>query len=381
MVSRAACSPTRRPNLALDADGRLQRLRSARDQARDRLGRAREQAFDARRRAAPSAQPAATTALIPVSGGKDSTWQVVKCLEHGLNPLAVTWRTPARTAIGAAQPRQPRLASASITSTTRSTRGRGAVHARDASSATGDTGDPDAPGALQHPADASRCGSASRSWSGARTRRSSTAAPTRSARGFRLDDAWLRDVRRDATARRAADWVADELTERDLTPYFGPTGDELEAAGVLRRLPRLLLRRGTRRRACASRGDTASGARPRDAKTGYYDYADIDDDFISHPPLAQVATSSASRALFDNLSLEIRNGRMTRDAGDRGHPRRAATRRRTRTSHQFCALRRHHRREHFFEIAEHVPQPRRLERGATAAGIIDDFLIPDWEWT
>ena len=38
--------------------------------------------------------------LIPVSGGKDSTWQTVKCLEKGLNPLCVTWRTPARTQIG-----------------------------------------------------------------------------------------------------------------------------------------------------------------------------------------------------------------------------------------------------------------------------------------
>ena len=38
--------------------------------------------------------------VVPVSGGKDSTWQVIKCLEHGLNPLAVTWKTPARTAIG-----------------------------------------------------------------------------------------------------------------------------------------------------------------------------------------------------------------------------------------------------------------------------------------
>jgi hypothetical protein len=39
--------------------------------------------------------------VIPVSGGKDSTWQVVKCLEYGLNPLAVTWKTPARTEVGA----------------------------------------------------------------------------------------------------------------------------------------------------------------------------------------------------------------------------------------------------------------------------------------
>ncbi len=38
--------------------------------------------------------------IIPVSGGKDSTWQTIKCLEYGLNPLAVTWRAPQRTKIG-----------------------------------------------------------------------------------------------------------------------------------------------------------------------------------------------------------------------------------------------------------------------------------------
>ena len=38
--------------------------------------------------------------VIPVSGGKDSTWQTVKALEYGLNPLCVTWRTPARNSLG-----------------------------------------------------------------------------------------------------------------------------------------------------------------------------------------------------------------------------------------------------------------------------------------
>lgn len=38
--------------------------------------------------------------VIPVSGGKDSTWQTLKALEYGLRPLCVTWRTPGRTDIG-----------------------------------------------------------------------------------------------------------------------------------------------------------------------------------------------------------------------------------------------------------------------------------------
>src|SRR5690606_13085809 len=38
--------------------------------------------------------------VVPVSGGKDSFWQVVTCLEHGLRPLCVTYVYPGRTALG-----------------------------------------------------------------------------------------------------------------------------------------------------------------------------------------------------------------------------------------------------------------------------------------
>ena len=38
--------------------------------------------------------------IVPVSGGKDSWYQVIKARDYGLNVLAVTWKTPARTEIG-----------------------------------------------------------------------------------------------------------------------------------------------------------------------------------------------------------------------------------------------------------------------------------------
>ena len=38
--------------------------------------------------------------LIPVSGGKDSTWQVITALKYNLNPLCITWRSPSRNVIG-----------------------------------------------------------------------------------------------------------------------------------------------------------------------------------------------------------------------------------------------------------------------------------------
>lgn len=38
--------------------------------------------------------------LIPVSGGKDSTWQVITAIRNNLKPLCLTWRSPARNKIG-----------------------------------------------------------------------------------------------------------------------------------------------------------------------------------------------------------------------------------------------------------------------------------------
>ncbi len=38
--------------------------------------------------------------IVPVSGGKDSWYQIIVAKEYGLNVLALTWKTPARTIIG-----------------------------------------------------------------------------------------------------------------------------------------------------------------------------------------------------------------------------------------------------------------------------------------
>ena len=38
--------------------------------------------------------------LIPVSGGKDSTWQVLKMLSYGLSPLTFTYKPLLRNKIG-----------------------------------------------------------------------------------------------------------------------------------------------------------------------------------------------------------------------------------------------------------------------------------------
>ena len=61
-----------------------------------------------------------------------------------------------------------------------------------------------------------------------------------------------------------------------------------------------------------STSDHGFQSRDEGSKTGYYNYADIDDDFISIHHYLKWYKFGMTR-LFDNLSLEIRNGRKTRE--------------------------------------------------------------------
>src|SRR5688572_26270318 len=90
-------TPWNRPNIRFDANGRCNCATQADKRQIDWAARARD--FSAVVANAKS-RSRGYDCLVPVSGGKDSTWQIVTCLEHGLKPLAVTWRAPGRTAIG-----------------------------------------------------------------------------------------------------------------------------------------------------------------------------------------------------------------------------------------------------------------------------------------
>lgn len=310
--------------------------------------------------------------LVPVSGGKDSTWQVVTCLRYGLNPLAVTWKTPARTAIGAQN----------LTNLVR----LGVDHIDYQIN-------PQVEKQFMYQA-LVRCGS--------------TAIPMHLALfniplkiavrfaiplvvwgensafeygggeddryGFRLDGQWLRKygVTQGTTAR---DWISSALTEKALTPYFGPTDLELERAGVHAVFLGYYFSWDPETSLNVARAHGFQ-TRVEGAKTGYYDYADIDDDFISIHHYLKWYKFGFTR-LFDNLSLEIRNGRMTRaQAVDiiraRGDD----------TPHhdieQFCAFV-GISTEHFFSVIERFRNPEVWTR-RNGVWMIENFLIPDWKW-
>jgi N-acetyl sugar amidotransferase len=368
---RSCVLPDTRPNLTLDADGICNACRNH--------GTKRQIDWNARatalRDAAATAKAAASgyDCLIPVSGGKDSTWQTVKCLELGLKPLAVTWRPPGRTAIGqrnldnlialgvdhidySIDPRVERklmlkgferfgstaiamhLALFAIPLTL-------AVRFRIPLVVWGENS-------------AFEYGNAEEAHT-----------------GFALDGAWLRTYGV-THGTQAADWIGEGLSAKDLTPYVWPSDEELAAAGVRAVFLGYYLPWDPQETYRVAR---AHGFHEDEApRTGYYAYADIDDDFIALHHWMKWYKFGFTR-LFDNLSLEIRNGRITRSAaieilrktGDDTPHRDIAS------FCRFCSI----TEATFHEIAERFRNPAVWRRRPDGTCYIPDFLIEDWHWT
>lgn len=367
---RSCILPDTRPNLALNASGICnaceshgtkrvidwnRRERDFRDVVAN--ARARSKGYDC---------------LIPVSGGKDSTWQVVKCLEYGLNPLAVTWKTPGRTAIG--QRNLDNLVSLGVDHIDYQV--SPSVERKfiyEAFRKYGSTAIPMHMAIFNIPAKiAVRFGIPLVVWgeNSAFEYGGSEAERT----GFRLDRAWLQrhGVTHGTTAR---DWVSEALTERELTPYFGPGEEELDAAGVTAVFLGYYFEWDPdhTRAVAAANGFKAD---PKGARTGLYDYADIDDDFISIHHWLKWYKFGFTR-LYDNLSLEIRNGRLTRAEAIE-----AVRRHGDETPHddiaELCAFL-DITNAHFYELCESFRNPGIWYRDE-AVWKIRDFLIPDWPW-
>lgn len=362
--------PDTRPNLTLNSDGICNACESH-GSKRAIDWTAREAAF---RDVVAHAKAHSTgyDCLIPVSGGKDSTWQTVKCLEFGLNPLAVTWKTPARTEIGAQN-----LANLV---------GLGVDHIDyqvnpkverkfmyEALKRFGATAIPMHMAIFNIPSKlAVSFGIPLVVWGENSAFEYGGRAEERT--GFKLDGAWLH--RHGVThGTKAADWVSDTLSRSEFTPYFGPTEQELDTAGVSAVFLGYYFEWDPEvTRSVAA----AHGFRARDAgaKTGFYDYADIDDDFIAIHHWLKWYKFGFTR-LFDNLSLEIRNGRLTRSQAidivrQRGDETPDGD---VDKLCRFLDI----TREHFFEICETFRNPAIWHRDGVSWKI-RNFLISDWAW-
>lgn len=368
---RQCILPDTRPNLRLDAEGICNACRS---HATKRVidWAAREAAF---RQVVAHAKKRSRgyDCLIPVSGGKDSTWQVVKCLEYGLNPLAVTWKPPGRTELGARN--LANLISLGVDHIDYQINPR--VERKFmllAFERFGSTAIPMHLALFNIPLNiAVRFQIPLVVWGENSAFEYGNQAEEDT--GFRLDHRWLQKygVTHGTTA---ADWISPQLSREELTPYFGPGPQELESAHVLAVFLGYYFPWSPDEtyRVARAHGFQPNPTGPR---TGVWDFADLDDDFISIHHWMKWYKFGFTRS-FDNLSIEIRNGRITRQQAIEWIRQRGDE-----TPHadieKLCAFL-GISRARFFEIAERF-RNRDIWKQSNGIWYIPDFLIPDWKWS
>lgn len=297
--------PDTRPGVKLDGAGVCLGCRNAEAKAAIDWG-ARAEEFRglvtaARRRGA------GYDCIIPVSGGKDSFWQVVTCLEHGLRPLCVTYVYPGRSDLGERNLR----ALIALGVDHRELRLDPEVERHFVDRAFRTTG---ISGLVSHMAIysfpiqvAAREGIPLVVYgeNSAFEYGSDDAALT----GSRVDRRWL--ARFGVTnATTVEDWYDHVLRPDLLAPLVLPSDEELAARDVRAVFLGHYFRWDPERsRAIA----TQHGFRPRaaGARVGHYDFVNIDDDMIGVHHHAKWFKFGITRT-WDTLSMEIRAGRLTR---------------------------------------------------------------------
>jgi N-acetyl sugar amidotransferase len=311
--------------------------------------------------------------IVPVSGGKDSTWQVVRCLEYGLRVLAVTWKTPGRTDLGQTNlDNLVRLGVDHIDYTINPEVERRFMYKTLVK--VGDTAVPMHMALFAIPLRIAASFSIPLVVWGESPHMEYGGTDDERQRN-QLDRAWL-EQHHILQGTAAADWVDADLSAKDLEAYFLPPDEALLAAGVRSVFLGYYLSWDPEDslRVAVQHGFQVRAEGP---KTGFYNYADIDCDFVSIHHYFKWLKFGFTR-LFDNLSLEIRNGRMTRATALE-----IIAERREQTPHedidQLCAFLRI-TPAHFWEIAERFRNPA-VWCQQDGRWVIPDFIIPDWTWT
>jgi N-acetyl sugar amidotransferase len=300
--------PDTRPSLKIDKNGICNACKNS-DKKLMIDWDAREKAFSqVVSNAKAQAKDGGYDCLVPVSGGKDSTWQVIKCLEYGLTPLAVTWKTPARTSIG--QDNLDNLINLGVDHIDYQINPK--VEKKfmlKALKKYGSTAIPMHMALFNIPLKITSkfdipllvCGENSAFEYG-----SEDEALT----GFRLDSKWLKKfgVTHGTTAE---DWISDDLSRKELAPYYGVSDEELAEKNINAIFLGYYFEWDveTTLKAASEQGFKHRTEGP---KVGLYDYTDIDCDFISVHHYIKWYKFGFTR-LFDNLTLEIRRGRKTRE--------------------------------------------------------------------
>lgn len=244
--------------------------------------------------------------VIPVSGGKDSVWQTLKALEYGLKPLCVTWRSPARNSLG--QKNLDTLIGLGVDHIDFSINPDvEKIFTLETLKQKSSTAIPMHMAIFALPLQiAIKFHIPLILWG----ENSGVEYGGRVALGHQMNREWL--LHYGVTqGTLAQDWVSDKLSLKNLSPYIWPQDEELRKADIKALFLGHYFPWDPKKtyKLAQKYGFEALSGKP---KTGIYAYADIDDAFlISIHHWLKWYKFGFTRA-WDNLSLEIRNRRLSR---------------------------------------------------------------------
>ena len=238
--------------------------------------------------------------LIPVSGGKDSTWQVHTCLKYNLNPLAFSYKPILRTSIG--RQNLENLLNLGVDHIDFTINRKSEFYLlKKAFFKFGAVGLP------MHMAMWSIASQLSDKFKikyimwgeNPATEYSGT---SENAKLKNLDEKWIKKFGINFNTK-ISDWYDDKLNEKNTIPFKRKktNNKSIFLGEYFKWDPKKILK-------IAKNLGFKQSNKP---KTGYYNFADIDDDLISIHHYLKLYKFGFTRA-FDNLSLEIRNKRIKR---------------------------------------------------------------------
>jgi N-acetyl sugar amidotransferase len=363
--------PDTRPGIMINADGVCSACVGYSEKGREINWDDRKKDFesliaDARRRSR------GYDCIIPVSGGKDSTWQTVRCLEYGLRILAVTWKTPARTEIG--QKNLDNLISLGVDHIDFTINPK--VERKFTYKAFVTAGDPGLPMHMAIYAIPLRMAVALNIplviWGESPHMEYGGSQEQRKKNSLNLE--WFKK-HNILQGTSVDDWVDDDLTPKDLEAYHLPTAQEFDKSNIQSIFLGFYFPWDVEESLRVAKANNFS-IREEGPKVGYYNYADIDCNFISLHHYFKWFKFGFTR-LFDNLSIEIRNNRISREEAIA-----TIAKIREQTPHddieQLCRFLQIST-AHFWEIAERFRNPKVWKKVGTK-WIIPDFIVQDWKW-
>ena len=167
-----------------------------------------------------------------------------------------------------------------------------------------------------------------------------------------------------------------DLSARDLAPYSWPSDEEQARSGVaavflgyyMQWDPHLTYE-------IAKRHGFRADEKPR---TGFYSFADVDDEFLITIHHWMKWYKFGFTRIWDNLSLEIRAGRMTREQAIE-IVRSAGEEYPIAEIERFCDYVQITQKR-FFEIAETFRNHEIWSKAADGKWRLNGFLLRDWDW-